>query len=99
MTSTKATMRGSAPESWELPRTQLVDEGDTLSLVLVDARCVHELHLSISLVYGAERAVYDATTGFRETNDRTDELEEFCCICLEPMVAGEMCRRLPCCHS
>lgn len=77
--------------------TKLVDERDRLSLGLVDPLRVSEMHLSISLMSGAERAIDDVTVLFREPAKPESE-DDVCCICLDNM-GGEMCRRMVCLHK
>lgn len=76
----------------------LVNEDDEVCLGSLDIEYAKTLHLSITLLVDAERAVDDLTVIFRET-DESASRAEICCICLEPMVSGDMCRRLACLHS
>lgn len=78
--------------------TPLMNEEDEVSLGVLCKEYVSNVHLSISLLGDAERAVDDLTVMFRET-DETACRAEACCICLEPMSVGDMCRRLACLHS
>mmetsp|Transcript_49571 Transcript_49571/g.112895 ORF Transcript_49571/g.112895 Transcript_49571/m.112895 type:complete len:422 (+) Transcript_49571:259-1524(+) len=77
---------------------QLVNSDDEVSMVSIGKDGIEGLRISISLMNPAERQVDDATVAFRETEERA-AAGELCCICLEPMLAGEMCRRMACLHS
>lgn len=76
----------------------MVNQNDEVCLGILDEEVVNGLHLSISLLKDAERAVDDLTVLFRETEE-TACRAEICCICLEPMASGDMCRRLACLHT
>lgn len=91
-----------SPEEALLGGTRpLVNPDDEVHLGSVDRRLVGQLHVSVSLLKDAELAVDDVTVRFREP-ERPDNgptsKEETCCVCLEPMLAGQMCRRLACLH-
>merc|ERR1711976_1017892 len=64
----------------------------------MDQDFIQHVHISISLLRDTERAVDDLTVLYRETEE-TAYRAEICCICLEPMASGDMCRRLGCLHS
>lgn len=81
----------------------LVNEDDEVCLGSVDRGLVKGLHISVLLLRDAELAVDDVTVRFREPErghaaGKSEGQEEVCCVCLEPMLAGEMCRRLACLH-
>lgn len=80
-----------------IPRL-LINEHDEACLGLLEPERVKGLHLSITLLRDTERVVDDLTVLFRET-EQTAYRAEICCICLEPMATGDMCRRLGCLHS
>mmetsp|Transcript_159145 Transcript_159145/g.296593 ORF Transcript_159145/g.296593 Transcript_159145/m.296593 type:complete len:463 (-) Transcript_159145:64-1452(-) len=100
--STIARIEVQSPKGVPLVReslmTPLMNEEDEVCLGALCKEYVSNLHLSISLLGDAERAVDDLTVMFRET-DETACRAEACCICLEPMAVGDMCRRLACLHS
>jgi len=75
----------------------LVNEDDELQLGLLDKEFVNGVQLCISLLRDAELAVDDVTVMFRETDSDASK-HEVCCVCLDPMMAGDMCRRLACLH-
>lgn len=66
---------------------------------IVDFDHMDDLHLSISLLNDVERGIDDATSLFREMDDHFVGTErETCCICLERIAVGHMCRRMACLH-
>jgi len=100
--TTNARIEVQAPKGVPMTRANMlrpmVNEDDEVHLGQLDQDFVKGLHLSITLLMDAERAVDDLTVLFRETEE-TAYRAEICCICLEPMATGDMCRRLACLHS
>jgi len=76
----------------------LINEDDEVCLGGLDQEFTKGLHFYITLFMDAERVVDDLTVVFRE-KEETAYRAEICCICLEPMATGDMCRRLACLHS
>jgi len=76
----------------------LVNEDDELAVGLVDVRLAGEMHVYVSLLRDSELAVDDVTVRFREQVGGAAAKDEVCSVCLEPMLPGEMCRRLACLH-
>lgn len=74
----------------------LVNEDDELVLGDFERDRVGGLQFSISLLQDAEVAVDDVTVMFREAEGATSK--NICIVCLDPMLAGDMCRRLACLH-
>lgn len=74
----------------------LVNEDDELALGAWAKGQVIGLQLSVSLLRDAEVAVDDVTVMFREADGASSR--GVCSVCLEPMLAGDMCRRLACLH-
>jgi len=100
--ATNARVELQAPKGVPMARagmlSPLVNEDDEICLGILEESFVRGLHLSISLLMDSERVVDDLTVLFRETEE-TAYRAETCCICLEQMATGDMCRRLACLHS
>jgi hypothetical protein len=73
----------------------LVNEEDEVPLGRLDPS---QLHLNISLFYDSERVVDDVTVTFVEKGSADPADSDLCVICQEPMLCGEMCRRMACLH-
>lgn len=85
-------------QSFSTPQFRsLVNQDDELVLSSLSKDCLDGMHLLISLLCDSEVAVDDVTVMFRET-ESPQYREDTCSVCLDPMLAGQMCRRLACLH-
>mmetsp|Transcript_89818 Transcript_89818/g.262534 ORF Transcript_89818/g.262534 Transcript_89818/m.262534 type:complete len:405 (-) Transcript_89818:35-1249(-) len=95
--ATPARVDVSAPEGGVLKDARpLVNEDDELVLGNCERKRVGGLRFCVSLLRDAEVAVDDVTVMFREADGASSR--DICSVCLEPMLAGDMCRRLACLH-
>jgi len=97
--STTVRIELSTPEDSPLHQVgPVVNEEDELPLGMLEKDRVRELHITISLLHDSELAIDDVTVRFRAKGSDGRTKSEVCCVCLEPMVAEQMCRRLACLH-
>jgi len=67
------------------------------SPLLLPWNVIGKLHMSISLLTDQEQAADDVMEKCVELEWPSEEQDE-CCICLQPMMPGQITRRLPCFH-